>query len=209
MRIFVFLTVLLVSTPTFSQESAKAMAQQHYNNAQRAYESGEYDAAMMELERAWRLEEKPETLALRVRVLESMGEVRLALDIIEQNRAALSGAQDIYLIEERLREKIHEQNPPSAQVTTKSRSALSTVGPILLGVAGVGLGIWSTILLLPDTCDETLSNGQCREGDESSTALGLGIGVGAVASIIGAIYWWIAGTPDDTAEIIQPVEASR
>ena len=108
MKVLTFLLLMFVGSAAWAQTTAEATAQQHYDYAQAAFDAGEYDRAILELERSWRLEERPETLALRVRVLESMGEARLALDIIEQNRDVLANTPDIYLVEERLREALRE-----------------------------------------------------------------------------------------------------
>lgn len=198
MKVFTFLLLMFVGSAAWAQTSADASAQQHFDNAQAAYESGEYDRAILELERSWRLEERPETLALRVRVLESMGEARLALDIIEQNRDVLATTPDIYLVEERLREALREKDTPSVEPPKPAeRSTLNTVGPILLGAVGVGLGVWSTLLVLPESCDEETPSGSCRTLNQPAVLPGVGLGIAAVGALAGAIYWWIDGTPDE------------
>lgn len=197
MKILILLLLLFFGSTGWAQTAPDANAQQHFDNAQAAHESGDFHQAILELERSWRLDERPETLALRVRVLESMGEERLALDIIEQNREMLGAVQDIYLVEERLRETLRKKDAPVPVPDAPQRSTLDTVGPILLGSAGVGLGVWSVLLLLPESCEVKSIEGSCIELDEPSTALGVGVGIAALGAVAGAVYWWIVGTPED------------
>jgi hypothetical protein len=206
MKIMTFLLLLCFGSTGWAQTAPDISAQQHFDNAQAAHESGDFDQAILELERSWRLEERAETLALRVRVLESMGEARLALDIIEQNREMLGSVPDIYLVEERLRETLRAKDvvvvptPPIAE-----RSTMNTIGPMLVGTAGLGLGVWSVLLLLPESCRVKTPSGACREVEESATALGVGLGIVAVGALAGAVYWWIAGAPDEPSAL-KPTE---
>ncbi len=182
----------------WAQTTPAVSAQEHFENAQAANDAGDFDQAILELERSWRLEEKPETLALRVRVLESMGEPRLALDIIEQNRELLGSVPDVYLVEERLRESLRDNTAVVVPTpVAPERSTLNTVGPILLGAAGLGLGVGSVLLLVSETCQVESVQGNCIELEEPSTALGVGVGALGVGALAGAIYWWIAGAPDE------------
>ena len=199
MKVLTFLLLMFVGSAAWAQTTAEATAQQHYDYAQAAFDAGEYDRAILELERSWRLEERPETLALRVRVLESMGEARLALDIIEQNRDVLANTPDIYLVEERLREALREKDTVVEPPAQAQRSNLNTIGPILLGAAGVGLGVWSTVLLLPESCEQETPSGACKELNEPAVLPGVGLSVAAVGAVAGAIYWWVAGTPENPA----------
>lgn len=206
MKIMTFLLLLCFGSTGWAQTAPDISAQQHFDNAKAAQESGDFDQAILELERSWRLEERAETLALRVRVLESMGEARLALDIIEQNREMLGSVPDIYLVEERLRETLREKDVvvvPTPVVA--ERSTLNTVGPILLGVAGLGLGVGSVLLLVSESCQVESVEGNCIELEKPSTALGVGAGVVAVGALAGAVYWWIAGAPDGS-EPLKPTE---
>ncbi len=206
MKIMTFLLLLCFGSTGWAQTTPDISAQRHFDNAKAAHESGDFDQAILELERSWRLDERPETLALRVRVLESMGEARLALDIIEQNREILGSVPDIYLVEERLRETLREKDVVVVPTPVAAeRSTLNTVGPILLGVAGLGLGVGSVLLLVSESCQVESVEGNCIELEKPSTALGVGAGVLAVGALAGAVYWWIVGAPDGP-EPLKPTE---
>jgi len=53
------------------------------------------------------------------------------------------------------------------------------------------------LLLVSQTCQVESVQGNCIELEEPSTALGVGVGALGVGALAGAIYWWIAGAPDD------------
>lgn len=200
MRVVIAIVLLFVGQAAFAQEGQTA--EEHFRHAQTAFEAGDYDRAILESERSWRLEERPETLALRVRVLEAMEEWRLALDIIEQNRALLAGQSDVFLVEERLRAHLRAQHvdPTPLKASPSARTTFDTVGPIALGAAAAGLGVWSAWLLWPGECTARLPSGACQEEDEASVGGGIGVGVAALGAMTGAIVWWMAGAPaSDTA----------
>lgn len=196
MRIVIAIVLLFAGGEVFAQEGASAA--EHLVRAREALEAGDLERAMLESERSWRLEERPEALAVRVRVLEAMKEYRLALDIIEQNRALLAGQTEVFLVEERLRGHLRAEEQASEAVdgASASRTTLNTVGPAVLGALGLGLGVGATLSLWPDACDTRLSDGTCWEEDRSSVGAGIGLGAAGVAALTGAVVWWVLGAPE-------------
>lgn len=193
---YILLFVCLLTTTTVVAQVPKHTADAHFERAQVAYQETRYDAAMLELEQAWRKEERPVFLYWRVLTLQAMGEHALALNLIDENRSLLLGAsevQDLHLVEERSRSALSVAtpvpNPPVAQ-----RSTLDTVGPIVLGILGVGL-VAGSIPFWQEECEIPRGDRCLATSEPEYLIAGLLAGAGATA-MGGAVVWWVLGSPE-------------
>lgn len=198
-HIFVF--VLFISGTAAFAQVPEHSADAHFERAQAAYQGAQYDAAMLELEQAWRKEERPIFLYWRVLTLQAMGEHALALNLIDENRSLLLAepqVQDLHLVEERSRAALSVNLPEDPPPPVVERSTVDTVGPIVLGIVGLGL-VAGSIPFWQEEC--TVPRGdRCLETSEPEYLIaGLLAGAGG-AAMGGAVVWWVLGAPESPAQ---------
>jgi hypothetical protein len=68
-------------------------------------------------------------------------------------------------------------------------------GPLVLGVAGLGVLTADLVLVLADRCDVE-SEGRCLEGNETPTGAAVAWGLVGAGAIAGAVLWRIFGGRD-------------
>jgi len=208
--LLIFGLLTLLSASAFAQDPA---AFAHFDRAKSAYEEERYEDAILALEQAWRAEEAPEFLYWRVMTLQAMGEHAHALELITENREILTNAPqggELHLLEERSRRALEEKNkviepPPQPPPIKAERTTLNTVGPIVLGVVGLGLGALS-IPFWSRTCERE-SGTTCLEYAEAQTPLAVGLVSAGVLAIGGGVVWWVMGSPkeqESTAIVVSP-----
>ena len=193
--------VLALSSTAFAQGAGS----EHFEKAKSAYEAQNYEAAMLSLEQALRAEEAPQYLYWRIKTLQAMGEHAHVLELIDQNRDALLTAPEggeLHLMEERSRRELDKQKEiktvePPVVITPEQRTTLNTVGPIVLGVAGLGLALGS-IPFWQAEC-ELQVNDLCLEEGEPQYGLAIGLSAAGALAIGGGVAWWILGTPEEPA----------
>lgn len=199
--------VLALSSTAFAQGAGA----EHFEEAKAAYEAQNYEAAMLSLEQALRAEESPQYLYWRIKTLQAMGEHAHVLELIDQNRDALLGAPEggeLHLMEERSRRELDKQKEiktvePPAVITPEQRTTLNTVGPIVLGVAGLGLALGS-IPFWQAECEVVRAERCVLEGDPQY-GLAIGLSAAGALAIGGGVAWWILGTPEEpTAVSVSP-----
>lgn len=202
--------VLALSSTAFAQGAGA----EHFEEAKAAYEAQNYEAAMLSLEQALRAEESPQYLYWRIKTLQAMGEHAHVLELIDQNRDALLTAPEggeLHLMEERSRRELDKAKEPEdivppAVLTPEPRTTLNTVGPIVLGVAGLGLALGS-IPFWQAECEAPRGDRCLKEGDPQY-GLAIGLSAAGALAIGGAITWWVVGTPDQpesTALSVSPL----
>ncbi len=106
----VILTVcgVLVASVSFAQTSN---AEAHFQRAVKAQNSGDYQEALELLELAYRSEPNARYIHRRILVLEKMGEIDLALDVLDDYRDQLVASpevQNLAVLEQRLRQQADE-----------------------------------------------------------------------------------------------------
>lgn len=199
--------VLALSSTAFAQGAGS----EHFEKAKSAYEAQNYEAAMLSLEQALRAEEAPQYLYWRIKTLQAMGEHAHVLELIDQNRDALLTAPEggeLHLMEERSRRELDKQKEiktvePPVVITPEQRTTLNTVGPIVLGVAGLGLALGS-IPFWQAEC-EVQSGGRCLQEGDPQYGLAIGLSAAGALAIGGGVAWWILGTPEEpTAVSVSP-----
>ncbi len=191
-------------SPTTDEIAAKTQAEAQFQKAKELFAAKEYDKALSALDHAWRLDENPLYLYQRIKVLQAMDEHEFALELLEKNKETLQqteGVDDLFVVEEQLKSAIEDKQVkhPDPQPKPTSRSTLNTVGPIALGVVGLGLGGWAAYIFTA-SCEVEAANGDCLQGESPNTGLGIGASVGAAGAIVGAIVWWFMGAPDEPAQ---------
>ncbi|QDG49867.1 hypothetical protein FIV42_03660 [Persicimonas caeni] len=89
--------------------AAGPTADGHFQRAMEAEQVGKYNEALELLELAYRAEPQPRFIHRRILVLEKMGELQLALDVLDDYRDQLAGAPDVEnvaVLEQRLRQQL-------------------------------------------------------------------------------------------------------
>lgn len=199
--------VLALSSTAFAQGAGA----EHFEEAKAAYEAQNYEAAMLSLEQALRAEESPQYLYWRIKTLQAMGEHAHVLELIDQNRDALLSAPEggeLHLMEERSRRELDKVKQPEDIVppevpSPEPRTTLNTVGPIVLGVAGLGLALGS-IPFWQAECELELNNACIKNGDPQY-GFAIGLSAAGALAIGGGVAWWILGTPEEpTAVSVSP-----
>ena len=225
-RFFVILLIVLCSAVGFGQEPPSETvesldtvadppvidttsvneAELKFQAALASQEAGDHKAALSNLEQAYRLNPHPIYIYHRVLVLESMDEPKFALQLLTDHRDTLlqtDGADDVFVIEERLKLTVANKDEAQPIPLSDTRSSLHTVGPIALGVAGLALAGWS-VYIWTASCDVEDANGDCLQGESANVGIGGVVTAGALGAIAGAIIWWIAGAPDDVSVGLVP-----
>lgn len=194
---------------TTDEIAAKTQAEAQFQKAMQLFESKDYEKALSALDHAWRLDENALYLYQRIKVLQAMEEHEFALELLQNNKETLQkteGVDDLFVVEEQLKTAIQAKkkpDDPGPGPPAPTRTTLNTVGPIALGVVGLGLGGWAAYIFTAE-CEIEASNGDCLQGESPNTGLGIAASVGAAGAIVGAIVWWIAGAPDEHRATIAP-----
>lgn len=198
------------------QTSEQSEAAQAYQNALKAFDSDDYEKALFELDKAWRLDRKASYMHQRILVLEAMKKQEMALELLRTHREVLledSKITDLYLVEERLLRATREATDSKNASTTEpdpepdasesvGRSALNWAGPITLGVVGTGLTIWGATFF-SESCELEGSSG-CLQLEEAQTGTGIALTSAGIAAIAGAIVWFVLTSPENPSSASKP-----
>lgn len=140
---------------------------EHYARAVEAREAGNLEAALRELELAYRVDSNPRYVHTRILVLEELGHATYALRLLRSHRAALEkldATPTVWKLEERLRQAVQRDGAaetsesdlhsdtdtdPDAQAATTDKAERSDpdiLGLLTLGsglvLVGAGTGLW-------------------------------------------------------------------
>lgn len=184
------------------EAEASVEASEFYEAALVAFDEEDYEKALFELDKAWRLDKNTTYLYQRILVLEAMGKTELALELLESNREALletAAVNDLFVVEERLKAAESEAVETNAMLEEKpadppGRSALNWAGPIALTAVGVGLTIWG-ITFFGSECQREVA-GECLVEEEPQTGSGIALVGAGAASLVGAVLWFVLTSPD-------------
>jgi len=188
------------------EADASAEASEFYEAALVAFDEENFEKALFELDKAWRLDKNTTYLYQRILVLEAMGKTELALELLESNRESLletAAVNDLFVVEERLKaaeSEAVETNtlPEKKPADPPGRSALNWAGPIALSAVGVGLTIWGITFFGSECLSEVA--GECRLEEVPQTGTGIALVSAGAASIVGAVIWFVMTSPDSSRD---------
>jgi len=187
-RVGVWTLMFLIASGTFAfADEGPTEADTLYQQAKSQWEARQHDEALSSLEQAYRLDADPSYLFLRVLVLEDMGELGLALELFDAHYDEFSAApdlSDVSIVGERLRTAASASDGSGDKA-----EAESSVVPMAVGLAGIGLLGVAGYGAFGSSCDVTSKAGDCLRGDEPNWAPIAGYGALGVAGVVTALIW--------------------
>ena len=200
-------------------DEADARAREHFATGSRYFDAGDYRAAAVEFEAAYRLSARPALLYNLYLAEERVGNTAEAVTYLERylaegepgdRRAALEVRLD------NLRQRLHEERLEAAQRADRERELRQASDPgivpwVVAAAGGVVAATGAVLLLLALSDVDTVENpeGEMPRWEDSadaydrapviSTVGGIALGVGAAAAITGVVWGLTSGGSEEPA----------
>jgi hypothetical protein len=179
--------VLVLLLPIQASADPVEEAERIYLSAQERWSADDGEGALKALAKASHLNPDARFMYMRILVLEKMGEFKLALQVLQEHRSDLIDhpeVTDVAVVEERLRFSAEQQ----VQDATDTEDSVA-LGPIFLGVGGVGLVGLAGYGLFGAACSVQSANDGCLLGTEVDGFSVAAYGGAGLVAITTALLW--------------------